>query len=170
MRLLLPDLRQRKNRVPEDFNEIQKGTVDIRGIMEMIPHRYPFLMIDKVVDIVPGQSATGIKGVTSAEPHFQGHFPTQPIMPGVLIVEAMAQTAAVLVVYSTGLEAKGKVVYFMAIENARFRKPVVPGDLLHFDVQTLRHRGNVWKMSGKAMVDGKLVAEAVFSAMIADSE
>lgn len=156
--------------MPDDILEAQTGVVDIKGIMEMIPHRYPFLMIDKVIDIVSGQSATGIKCVTVAEPHFQGHFPEQPIMPGVLIIEAMAQTAAVLVVHSTGLESKGKVVYFMSIENARFRKPVVPGDVLNLDVETLRHRGNVWKMSGKAKVEGRVVAEATFAAMIADSE
>ena len=144
--------------------------IDINQIMEMIPHRYPFLMIDKVTDIVPSKSATGIKCVTMAEPHFQGHFPVMPIMPGVLIVEAMAQTAAVLVVHSTGVESQGKVVYFMSIDNARFRKPVVPGDVIHLKVETIRQRWNVWKLSGKAFVDDKVVAEAVFAAMIADSE
>lgn len=155
--------------MPDDQEEVQEE-VDIRGIMQMIPHRYPFLMIDKVIDIVPNQSATGIKCVTVAEPHFQGHFPMQPIMPGVLIVEAMAQTAAILVVQSTGLVSQGKVVYFMSIENARFRKPVVPGDVLHLHVETQRHRGNVWKMSGTAEVEGRVAAEATFTAMIADSE
>ena len=143
-------------------------TIDINRIMEMIPHRYPFLMIDKVTNIVPSKSATGIKCVTMAEPHFQGHFPVMPIMPGVLIVEAMAQTAAVLVVYSTGEESQGKVVYFMSIDNARFRKPVIPGDIIHLKVETIRQRGNVWKLSGKALVEDKIVAEAVFAAMIAD--
>lgn len=143
--------------------------VDIKRIMEMIPHRFPFLMIDKVTDIVASESATGIKCVTMAEPHFQGHFPTMPIMPGVLIVEAMAQTAAVLVVHSTGEESQGKVVYFMSIDNARFRKPVVPGDVIYLKVETIRQRGNVWKLSGKAIVDDKIVAEAIFAAMIADS-
>lgn len=147
----------------------ETSMVDINGIMDMIPHRYPFLMIDKVVDIVPSKSATGIKCVTMAEPHFQGHFPIKPIMPGVLIIEAMAQTAAVLVVHSTGLEAEGKVVYFMSIDNARFRKPVVPGDVVHLEVETMRQRGNVWKLSGKALVGGQVVSEAVFAAMIADS-
>ena len=144
--------------------------LDVNQIMDMIPHRYPFLMIDKVTDIVPSKSATGIKCVTMAEPHFQGHFPVMPIMPGVLIVEAMAQTAAVLVVQSTGVESTGKVVYFMSIDNARFRKPVVPGDVIHLKVATIRQRGNVWKLSGKAFVDEMIVAEAVFAAMIADSE
>ena len=143
-------------------------TIEIDEIMAMIPHRYPFLMIDKVVDIVPSKSATGIKCVSMAEPHFQGHFPVQPIMPGVLIIEAMAQTAAVLVVHSTGVESEGKVVYFMSIDNARFRKPVVPGDVVHLEVETVRQRGNVWKLAGKALVDGKLVSEATFAAMIAD--
>ncbi len=144
--------------------------IDVNQIMDMIPHRYPFLMIDKVTDIVPSKSATGIKCVTMGEPHFQGHFPVMPIMPGVLIVEAMAQTAAVLVVHSTGVESQGKVVYFMSIDNARFRKPVVPGDVIHLKVETIRQRGNVWKLSGKAFADEKIVAEAVFAAMIADSE
>ena len=152
----------------ENSDAIERSVVDINGIMEMIPHRYPFLMIDKVVNIVPSKSATGIKCVSMAEPHFQGHFPVQPIMPGVLIIEAMAQTAAVLVVQSTGVESEGKVVYFMSIDNARFRKPVVPGDVVHLEVETVRQRGNVWKLTGKALVDGKLVSEATFAAMIAD--
>ena len=154
----------------ESKNAVSTDVVDVNQIMDMIPHRYPFLMIDKVTDIVPSKSATGIKCVTMAEPHFQGHFPVIPIMPGVLIVEAMAQTAAVLVVQSTGVESKGKVVYFMSIDNARFRKPVVPGDVIHLKVATIRQRGNVWKLSGKAFVDEMIVAEAVFAAMIADSE
>lgn len=149
--------------------EEQPAVIDINGIMEMIPHRYPFLMIDKVTDIEPSKKATGIKCVTMAEPHFQGHFPVKPIMPGVLIIEAMAQTAAVLVVHSTGLESKGKVVYFMSIDNARFRRPVVPGDVVYLHVETLRQRGNVWKLSGKAKVNDQVVSEAVFAAMIADS-
>ena len=152
----------------ETSDATERSVVDINGIMEMIPHRYPFLMIDKVVNIVPSKSATGIKCVSMAEPHFQGHFPVQPIMPGVLIIEAMAQTAAVLVVHSTGVESEGKVVYFMSIDNARFRKPVVPGDVVHLEVETVRQRGNVWKLTGKALVDDKLVSEATFAAMIAD--
>ena len=154
----------------ESKTPVNKDVIDVNQIMDMIPHRYPFLMIDKLTDVVPSKSATGIKCVTMAEPHFQGHFPVIPIMPGVLIVEAMAQTAAVLVVHSTGVESKGKVVYFMSIDNARFRKPVVPGDVIHLKVETIRQRGNVWKLSGKAFVDEKVVAEAVFAAMIADSE
>jgi len=154
----------------ETPNATELAVIDINGIMDMIPHRYPFLMIDKVIDIVPSKSATGIKCVSMAEPHFQGHFPVQPIMPGVLIIEAMAQTAAVLVVHSTGVESEGKVVYFMSIDNARFRKPVVPGDVVHLEVETLRQRGNVWKLTGKALVDGQLVSEATFAAMIADAQ
>src|SRR5271154_3958962 len=112
-----------------DTVESQGGKViDINRVMQMIPHRYPFLMVDKVIDVRPNDSATGIKNVSVAEPHFQGHFPQRPIMPGVLIIEAMAQTAAVLVVETLGPEARGKVVYFMSIERAKFRRPVLPGD------------------------------------------
>ena len=152
----------------ENSETPELGFVDINGIMEMLPHRYPFLMIDKVIDIVPSISATGVKCVSMAEPHFQGHFPVKPVMPGVLIIEAMAQTAAVLVVHTLGVEAHGKVVYFMSIDNARFRKPVVPGDVIHLEVETLRQRGDVWKFKGKAVVDGTIVSEATFAAMIAD--
>jgi 3-hydroxyacyl-[acyl-carrier-protein] dehydratase len=152
-----------------DDANTESVVVDINEIMDLIPHRYPFLMIDKVTDIIPTKRATGIKCVSMAEPHFQGHFPMKPIMPGVLIIEAMAQTAAVLVVHSTGSESKGKVVYFMSIDNARFRKPVVPGDVVYLHVETIRQRGNVWKLSGKAMVDDQVVSEAVFAAMISNS-
>ena len=140
--------------------------IDVHRIMEMIPHRYPFLMIDRVVDIVPGAKATGVKNVTINEPYFAGHFPERPVMPGVLIIEAMAQTAAVFVVHTLGAESEGKLVYFMSVDGARFRKPVEPGDQLHVEVTKLRSRGNVWKFSGKATVDGKLVAEATYAAMI----
>ncbi len=144
-------------------------TIDINRVMQMIPHRYPFLMVDKVINVVPDASAVGIKNVTASEPHFQGHFPQRPIMPGVLIIEAMAQTAAVLVVETLGPSAEGKLVYFMSVENARFRKPVVPGDTLHIHVQKERSRGNVWKFRGEAKVDGVLMAEATYAAMIMDS-
>ena len=144
-------------------------TVDVLQIMEMIPHRQPFLMIDRVRDIYVGDSAVGIKNVTINEPFFQGHFPTQPVMPGVLIVEAMAQTAAVLVV-STLADARGKLVYFMTIDDARFRKPVVPGDVLELHVKAIRNRGNVWKFSGTGKVGETVVAQATYSAMIMDSE
>ena len=143
-------------------------TADILRIMEMIPHRYPFLMIDRVVDIVPDQRATGIKNVSINEGYFQGHFPRQPVMPGVLLIEAMAQTAAVLVVETLEGAAAGKLVYFMAIEEARFRKPIFPGDTVHVHVRKLRHRANVWKFSGEAKVDGVVMAEARFTAMIMD--
>jgi len=142
--------------------------VDVNGIMRMLPHRYPFLMIDKVVEIVPGESAVGVKCVTVAEPHFQGHFPGQPIMPGVLIIEAMAQTAATMVVYTLGEKAMDKLVYFMSIDNCRFRKPVVPGDVLRIHVTKIQSRGPVWKFEGKARVNDAVVAEAAFAAMLVD--
>lgn len=142
--------------------------IDIHDIMRMIPHRYPFLMIDRVVDIVPGETAVGVKCVTVSEPHFQGHFPQRPIMPGVLIIEAMAQTAASLVVHSLGEQAMDKLVYFMSIENARFRRPVVPGDVLRIHVERKHNRGAVWKFDGKAKVEGAVVAEATFAAMLVD--
>ena len=138
--------------------------------MGLLPHRYPFALVDRLIDYQPGKSATAVKNVTINEPHFQGHFPIQPIMPGVLIIEAMAQTAAVLVVHTKGAESRGKVVYFMSIDNARFRKPVVPGDVIHLEVETLRQRGDVWKLTGKAVVDGAIVSEATFAAMIADAQ
>ncbi len=143
-------------------------TIDILRIMQMIPHRYPFLMIDRVVDLVPDRSAIGIKNVSINESYFQGHFPRQPVMPGVLVIECMAQTAAVLVVETLEGAAAGKLVYFMSIEDCRFRKPVVPGDRLHIHVTKTRRRGNVWKFSGQARVDGALMAEARFTAMIMD--
>jgi 3-hydroxyacyl-[acyl-carrier-protein] dehydratase len=142
--------------------------IDIERITQLIPHRYPFLMIDRVVKVVPGESATGIKNVSANEHYFQGHFPQRPVMPGVLIIEAMAQTAAVLVVHTLGRESEGKLVYFMSVDNARFRRPVVPGDQLHVEVVRQRNRGNVWRFEGQAKVDGKLMAEATFAAMIMD--
>ena len=142
--------------------------LDIVRIMALIPHRYPFLMIERLTEIVPHESAVGIKNVSINEPHFQGHFPDRPIMPGMLIIEAMAQTAACLVMQSLGLTREGKVVYFMSIDEARFRKPVVPGDTLRIHVQKQRRRGNVWRFAGEAKVAGVLVAEAVYTAMIAD--
>ena len=143
--------------------------LDVNDIQRMIPHRYPFLMIDKVVGLVPGASAIGIKNVTINEPYFQGHFPNHPIMPGVLIIEAMAQTAAVLVVHTEDKQS-GNLVYFMSVDNARFRKPVMPGDTLELHVATVQNRGNVWKFKGEAKVGSKLMAESVFSAMIMDKK
>jgi 3-hydroxyacyl-[acyl-carrier-protein] dehydratase len=143
--------------------------IDIQRIMEMIPHRHPFLMIDKVVDVVANERATGIKNVSINENYFQGHFPARPVMPGVLIIEAMAQTAAVLVVHTLGPGAEGKLVYFMSVDNARFRRPVFPGDTLRVHVVKQRSRGNVWKFQGQAKVGGNLAAEAVYAAMILDA-
>ncbi len=142
--------------------------IDIEGIIKMIPHRYPFLLIDQVKNVVLETSATGIKNVTINEPFFPGHFPDKPIMPGVLIIESMAQTAAVLVVSGLGSGTEGKLVYFMSVESARFRKPVVPGDQLEINVLKKRTRGNVWKFDGEAYVNNMLVAEAGFTAMIVD--
>lgn len=143
-------------------------SVDILRIMEMIPHRYPLLLIDRVEGIEKDVRAVGIKNVTFNEPHFNGHFPQRPIMPGVLIVEAMAQTSAVLVVETLGEAAEGKLVYFMSIDECKFRKPVVPGDRLELHVTKDRSRGNVWRFKGEGKVDGVKVAEAIFSAMIVD--
>lgn len=142
--------------------------VDIIGILSMLPHRYPLLLVDRVKDIVPFERATGIKNVTMNEPQFQGHFPGRPIMPGVMIVEAMAQTAGILVVKSMNAEGSGKQVLFMTIDNARFRSPVTPGDVMHIKVEKKQQRGPVWKFSGIVEVDGKKVAEADFAAMITD--
>ncbi len=142
--------------------------MDIAGIMSAIPHRYPFLLIDRVVDVVYGESAVGVKNVSINEGFFAGHFPHHPVMPGVLIIESMAQTAAVLVVETLGPGARGKVVYFMSIDSAKFRRPVVPGDQLRVHVTRQRRRGNVWKFEGIAKVDDVIVAEAVYTAMIMD--
>lgn len=141
---------------------------DITQILEMIPHRYPMLLVDRLEEIELGERAVGLKNVTFNEPHFQGHFPGAPVMPGVLIIEAMAQTAAALVVATLGEEAKGKLVYFMTIDEARFRRQVVPGDQLRLHVQKTRARSRVWKFEGKAYVGEALAAEAKFGAMIAD--
>ena len=142
--------------------------VDIARIMHAIPHRYPFLMIDRVVDVVRNRTAVGVKNVSVNESFFAGHFPNHPVMPGVLIIESMAQTAAVLVVETLGPDAAGKVVYFMSIEGAKFRRPVVPGDQLRIHVTKERNRGNVWKFNAIARVDGVSVAEATYAAMIMD--
>jgi 3-hydroxyacyl-[acyl-carrier-protein] dehydratase len=142
--------------------------IDIQRIMEMIPHRHPFLMIDRVVDVVANLRATGIKNLSINESFFQGHFPSRPVMPGVLVIEAMAQTAAVLVVHTLGPESEGKLVYFMSVDHARFRRPVFPGDQLAVQVVKQRNRGNVWKFEGRARVGDNLMAEAIFAAMILD--
>ncbi|MBD0274356.1 MAG: 3-hydroxyacyl-ACP dehydratase FabZ [Acetobacteraceae bacterium] len=144
------------------------GSNDIAPLMGAIPHRYPFLLVDRIVDVVAGTSAVGVKNVSINEPFFQGHFPAHPVMPGVLIVESMAQTAGVLVVESLGPRARGKLVYFLSIESAKFRRPVTPGDQLRVHVAKERQRGNIWKFRAEAKVDGKVAAEAVISAMIVD--
>lgn len=141
-------------------------TADLALIQRVIPHRYPFLLIDRIEQIVPRQSAVGIKNVTINEPQFQGHFPDAPIMPGVMIVEAMAQTAAAMVGLSLGLEDKNALVYFMGIEKARFRRKVVPGDVLELHVNALRGGSKVWKFEGTGKVGDEVACEAIFMAMI----
>lgn len=143
-------------------------TANVTRLMELLPHRTPMLLIDRMIDIVPNTSATGVKAVSMSEPFFAGHFPGQPIMPGVLIVEAMAQTAGALVMHSLQAKAGDKVVYFMSIDKARFRHPVIPGDLLLLPVKMQKARMPVWRFSGEAYVNGKLCAEAEFTAMIAE--
>lgn len=144
------------------------GPLDVKRVMAALPHRYPMLLVDRVEQILPDRSITAIKAVSMNEDFFQGHFPGRPIMPGVLIVEALAQAAGVLAVESLGLANSGKLVYFMAIEGAKFRNPVEPGCLLQLDVEFVQKRATVCKFAGKASVDGKVVAEANFTAMIAD--
>jgi 3-hydroxyacyl-[acyl-carrier-protein] dehydratase len=141
---------------------------DVRAVMAALPHRYPMLLVDRVIDLVPDQEITAIKAVTINEPFFAGHFPGRPIMPGVLIVEALAQAAGVLAVESLGLTGSGKLVYFMAIDGAKFRTPVEPGCLLELKVSFVQKRSTVCKFAGQAFVEGKLAAEANFTAMIAD--
>jgi 3-hydroxyacyl-[acyl-carrier-protein] dehydratase len=144
------------------------GPLDVRRVMAALPHRYPMLLVDRVERIVPDQSITATKAVTINEGFFQGHFPDRPIMPGVLIVEALAQAAGVLAVESLGLAGSGKLVYFMAIEGAKFRAPVEPGVLLTLEVEFVQKRATVCKFAGRALVGDKLAAEAHFTAMIAD--
>jgi 3-hydroxyacyl-[acyl-carrier-protein] dehydratase len=144
------------------------GPLDIKRVMAALPHRYPMLLVDRVESLDPEKGITAIKAVTINEPFFQGHFPARPIMPGVLIVEALAQAAGVLAVEGLGLAGSGKLVYFMAIEGAKFRAPVEPGVLLKLEVEFVQKRATVCKFAGRASVDGKLAAEANFTAMIAD--
>ena len=146
--------------------ETQTSDADIGLIQRIIPHRYPFLLIDKVRDIVPHKSGVGIKNVTFNEPHFQGHFPNQPVMPGVTIVEAMAQTAAVVVGVSLDLADRGMRTYFMAIDKVKFRRMVVPGDVLELHVTVKRGGGKIWKFEGQGIVDGEIACEAEFTAMM----
>jgi 3-hydroxyacyl-[acyl-carrier-protein] dehydratase len=144
--------------------------IDAIEVLRRIPHRYPFLMVDRAEDYLPHQSITGIKCVTANEPFFQGHFPGNPVMPGVLIVEAIAQTGAVLMSKSLDAEVNGKTIMFISVSEARFRKPVRPGDVLRMHVQVLRHRGDVFKFSGKAMVGDTLVAQADFAAIVVEDQ
>ena len=150
--------------------ETKTGVADLARIKRMIPHRYPFLLIDRVEQIRKNESAIGIKNVSANEPYFQGHFPSEPVRPGVLIVEAMAQTAGVLVVETLEMIDQDLLVYFMTIDNCRFRNKVTPGDVLELHVRITRSRGRVFRFAGQAKVAGKLVAEAVFSAMIVDRD
>lgn len=151
---------------PETASSI---SLNVDQIEKLIPHRAPFLFIEKLTEIVPGESAVGWKTVSYNDPYFRGHFPDYPVMPGVLIIEALAQTAGALVMHSLGA-TKSNVVYFMTIDKARFRRPVRPGDMLRMPVRALQHRGPVWRFSGEALVDDKLCAEAEYSAMIAGKE
>ena len=154
---------------PEAERPVALDPADVRRVLALLPHRFPMLMVDRVEDIVPDRSARGIKAVTIGEPFFQGHFPQRPIMPGVLIVEALAQTAGVLAMVSIGDRALGKLLYFMAIEEAKFRAPVEPGCLLELYVEVTQARGRVWKFAGRGVVNGKTTTEACFTAMIADA-
>ena len=152
-----------------ETNATSLESVDILKLMRLLPHRYPFLLVDRIIEIDGDNSAIGIKNVTINEPHFQGHFPEQPVMPGVLIIEAMAQTAGAICINSTG-EAKPSLVYFMTVDGGKFRRPVVPGDRLEIHVRKLKQRGNIWKFHCDAKVDGQLVAEADIGAMIVNKE
>ncbi|MGE5514017.1 MAG: 3-hydroxyacyl-ACP dehydratase FabZ [Bacteroidota bacterium] len=146
------------------------GTADIVRLLKLLPHRYPFLLVDRLVEMNGDQSCIGIKSVTINEPFFQGHFPGFPVMPGVLIIEGMAQTAGALCVHSLGQDYKPQLVYFMGIDRAKFRKPVFPGDRLHYHMKKVRSRGRAWRFYGEAKVDGQIAAEAEVSAMIVDPE
>jgi len=157
-----------KNGAVEGDGSESGYTIDIERLQKLLPHRYPLLMVDRIVDVVRGHSAIGIKNVTMNEPYFQGHFPGHPVVPGVMIVESMAQTSAALVLETLGQDAEGKVVYFMFIDNAKFRRPVTPGDQMRIRVKKERQRANVWKFGAVATVDGQIVAEAAYAAMIMD--
>ena len=144
----------------------KKNSIDAKEILNLIPHRYPFLLVDRIEEIIVNQSCTGIKNVTINEPFFPGHFPSHPIMPGVLIIESMAQTASALVVYGYDGDVEGLSVYLMKVDKAKFRKPVLPGDQLRMEIIKERNKGEVWQFFGKAFVDDKLVAEASITAMV----
>jgi len=144
--------------------------IDIKEIMAMLPHAYPFLLVDRILEVEPGKRVVGIKNVTYNEPFFPGHFPGRPIMPGVLIVEAMAQTAGVLIFYSLPEDERKKTVFFLGIDNVRFRKPVIPGDQLRMELEITRHRQAIWGFKGKAFVDENVVAEGELLAMIGEEK
>ncbi len=144
-----------------------KSVLEVDELMQILPHRYPLLMIDRLIDIKPGDSAVAVKNVSYNEQFFQGHFPQKPIMPGVLMIEAMAQAAAAFTSYTENLDSEGKIVLFMGVDRARFRKPVIPGDQLLIKVRTAHRRPPVWRFEGEATVNGKVVAEATFAAMLA---
>jgi 3-hydroxyacyl-[acyl-carrier-protein] dehydratase len=144
--------------------------IEIKEIMAILPHAYPFLLVDRIVEIEPGKRVVGIKNVTYNEPFFPGHFPGRPIMPGVLIIEAMAQTAGVLIFNSLPQEDRKKAVFFLGIDNVRFRKPVIPGDQLRMELEITRHRQSIWGVKGKALVDGNVVAEGDLMAMIGEEK
>lgn len=143
--------------------------LDVNEIMKLLPHRYPFLLVDRIIEMEAGKKIVGLKNVTMNEPFFPGHFPGHPVMPGVLIVEAMAQVAAILV-YSSSDDNKGKITYFVGIENTKFRKPVVPGDQLRLELEVIGNRRGIYTFSGKAFVDGKLVTESELRATFADKQ
>ena len=144
--------------------------MDQLEIQKLLPHRYPFLLVDRVVEVVPGQKLVAFKNVTVNEPFFEGHFPGHPVMPGVLILEALAQASAILAYKSEGMDPTKKVTYLMGVDNARFRKPVVPGDRLELQVEVVKHKGAVWKQKAEARVDGHTVAEAEFLATVVDKD
>jgi len=146
------------------------NTINIEKILKSLPHRYPLLLVDKVIEFEESKKIVAIKNVTFNEPHFLGHFPNHPIMPGVLIIEALAQAGALMVTCAQDFKAEDKLVYFMSIDGAKFRKPVIPGDVLELHVEAIQNRGNVWKLSAQAKVDGVKVSEAQLSAMIVDKE
>ena len=159
----MQDIKERKT--PTEL-----GSADIGRVMQLLPHRYPFLMVDKLTRMNADESCVGIKNVTFNEPFFQGHFPGFPVMPGVLIIEGLVQTAGALCVHNLGQDYKPQLVYFMGIDRAKFRKPVLPGDQLEYHVRKVRSRGRAWRFYGEAKVNGQIVAEAEVSAMIVDPE
>jgi len=153
--------------VTEATEKRELGSADIERILQLLPHRYPFLLVDRVIEMNGDDSCIGIKNVTFNEPHFQGHFPGRPVMPGVLIIEGMTQTAGALAVHAHGAD-KPQIVYFVTIDKAKFRKPVIPGDRLEYQLQKIRSRRGIWWYRGEARVDGQIVAEAEVSAMLAE--